>query len=134
MLNSDTVFRSAALFYCLFINSLSSYSALHLCLDNWSFSHLVSRLYCLCSFTQHFVPFAYSPLAPTVQLQGFLVEGMLCSVFFRAFLLSYGMHFLQFGWLASCSCICGAGQLVASYPVLFLDSPPKRELGTRLAS
>ena len=36
---------------------------------------------------------------------------MLCSVFFRAFLLSYGIHFLQFGWLASCSCVCGAGQL-----------------------
>ena len=35
-------------------------------------------------------------------------------VFFRAFLLSYGMHFLQFGWLARCSCICGAGQLATA--------------------
>ena len=29
----------------------------------------------------------------------------------------YGMHFLQFGWLASCSCIFGAGQLAAAQTI-----------------
>ena len=48
MLNNDTVFRSAVNL-SLFICSLSSYPTLHLCLDNRSLSHLVSRLHSRCS-------------------------------------------------------------------------------------
>ena len=61
------------MFYCLHVHQLSK--LLLNTGDNWSLSHLVSRL----------------------------VESIL--MFFRGFLLSYGMHFLQFGWLASCRAI-----------------------------
>ena len=84
----------------------------YLCLDNWSLSHLVSRLYCPCSTLCPVVcgnHFAYSPLAPAVQLQGLLVDGMLSA------LQSFPAACISCTLLASCSCscTCGAGQLAS---------------------
>ena len=83
ILNSDTVFRSAVnVFVLIHFHTYSLQACSTLC----PLSVVITLL--------------YSPLALAVQLhclQGFLVDGMLSEsmlVFFRAFLLSYGMHFL----------------------------------------